>query len=108
MILQLLGGLLILTACGKQINIDHSALENASKLSSQKDAYVTKNGSVVKSSDSTGGEIIYNGSRYTISAYSSLITKNFIKTLPKTNTVSVTFKGSLMNGEMVITEIKKL
>lgn len=108
---RLLGGLLLLASCGKQVSIDHTALENASKAqnaySSQKDAYITKSGSLLRMASSERAEIIYNSNRYKVSEYSSLITKNFIKNLPSGASVSVTFKGSLMSSEMVITEIAK-
>lgn len=104
MILRLLGGLLLLTACGKQVSINHTALEESSKLESgQTKSY--QNGAISKMSNSNS-YLVFNNSSYEISNTSSLLSKEFIKGLSKGET-RVRFKGEIVGRKVVIKEISK-
>lgn len=97
---RLLGILLLTISCGKQVNIDHTALEEAS---ASKSTY--KDGSVSKlQSGST--YIAFNNNSYKLSANSSHDAKNFIAKLPLGQT-QVRFLGTASGGEIIISEIQK-
>ena len=103
---RLLGILLLTVACGKQVNIDHTALEEASKL---KTSTSFKEGSISKmSSGST--YISYkeksDSYSYKVSENSSYFAKSFIATLPQGKT-DVRFMGTASSGEMTISEIQR-
>lgn len=98
--MRLLGGLLLITACGKQISIDHTALKNASALTKN----TFKTGTVVRMSGSDNIYLQYNNSSYRISPLSSPIAQKFIKDFTGKQ-VSVKFKGDIGNSEIIVNEI---
>src|SRR5690606_42159491 len=89
MVLKLLGGLLLIVSCGKQVSIDHTALEEASKLQT-KSTNTYRDGAISKMSN-TNRYLVYNNNSYKISGTSSRLSKEFIDKLP-TGKTEVTFK----------------
>lgn len=104
MVLKLLGGLLLIVSCGKQVSIDHTALEEASKLQT-KSAKTFQDGAISKMSN-TNKYLVYNNSSYKISETSSRLSKEFIEKLP-TGKTEVTFKANFLGEEVAIQEISR-
>lgn len=101
MILRLLGGLLLITACGRQVSINHTALEEASKLESGS-TKTLQSGAISKMKQSGNAYLIIgSNSSYNISENSSYRSKEFIKKLPAGKT-NVHFKGEFNEREKVI------
>ncbi|HLT23202.1 MAG TPA: hypothetical protein VKZ84_07155 [Bacteriovoracaceae bacterium] len=105
MIIRLLGGLLLLTACGKQVSIDHTALEEASKLGSM-ETKSFQNGIINKMNNSGNAYLIRNSESFTISDKSSYLAKTFIRGLPAGQT-NVIYKGKQEGKEFRIEEISR-
>lgn len=105
MVLQLLGGLLLIVSCGKQVSIDHTALKDASQLQTKESNSLQKG--VISKIKSTGNNyLLYNDFSYKVSENSSLLSKRFIEELPAGQT-HVLFKGKVLKEEIVISEISK-
>lgn len=101
MVLRLLVGLLFLASCGKQVNIDHTALKEASALTDRSKSYQI---GVINKVNSGNTYLVFNQNSYSISTTSSYNAKSFIEKLPMGQT-NVTFEGKVNKGEVVLTKI---
>ena len=87
---RLLGFLFLTISCGKQVNIDHTALEEASKLSTKD----YKTGVVTKLSDKA--YLQFNNKSYQLSDFSSANAQDFFKSV--SGSVNVRFSGEVKYG----------
>lgn len=93
--------LLLLLACGKDVNISEKKLEEASKLETKK---ALTAGTLTKSASSS--EIKVNGSAYKVSMYSSYQALEFIAARPIGTNLAVKFKGDIKTSEIVLQTIE--
>lgn len=105
---RLLGILLLTISCGKQVNIDHTALEEASKLSTKSSSYLE--GSISKMSNGNSyftNIAAANPNSYQVTEKSSYNAQLFISKLtPGANPTNVKVQGTISSGKITISEIE--
>lgn len=99
---RLLVGLLLLASCGRQVDIDHTALKQASELKAGSEKSLQSG--VVNKLKSGNTYLVYGTNSYSISETSSYLSKTFIEKLPVGET-KVHFKGKVTEGKIALSEI---
>ena len=91
--------LLLITACGKDVNISTKQLESNSGLSSG-NATATNQEGIIKRG--TPDQIIVDGQSKIVSIYSSYSALEFIAVRPLNSQTPVNFRGKIKSGQMVL------
>jgi hypothetical protein len=94
---------ILLLGCGTEVKIDNSKLESYSNVTTTTStALVAKVGSLKRGNGSTKDMIIYNGTNYNVSMYSSYSALEYISAKPLNYQGSVTFKGTMTGNDLLL------
>lgn len=92
--------LILISACGKQVNISTDKLKAASESNA---LTAMKEGTLTRGNPST---ISVPGATYNVSKYSSHLALQFINTIPQGQSISVRYIAQTEGAELVISKIE--
>lgn len=95
--------LFMIYGCGKKVNLTPNQLENADLLTNSNASQYQKSGTF----DSKNQTMLYNGTSYKVSKFSSQSSFDFINSLPANSQVAVVFTGGIKGDEIVFENMKK-
>jgi hypothetical protein len=104
MLTKILIGIFILSGCGRDVQLKPNKLENLSALSDAQKTAFEKQGIFIKEDTN---KIVYMGTTYTISKYSSKVSFDFINSIPLGYRGEIIFTGGINGNQIVVESIRK-
>jgi hypothetical protein len=99
--------ILVFSACGNMTEVDDRKLESFSNITNAGTVNVDKSGVLRRKTNGSGKDmIVYGGTQYSVSIYSSYSSLEFIAARPLGFEGNVQFKGEIRGVEVVLEAIK--
>lgn len=99
--------LLLFVGCGRDVNLTNSKLENSLQVNRPPAVQLNQSGVLYRLSvKGTTDEIHVNGQKYKVSLHSSYNSLEFIAKMPISSVTNVSFKGTVVNNEILLESIK--
>jgi hypothetical protein len=101
MVIRILLLTLLVSACGREVNLKANKLESTQQITNADIAKYQKSGTFVKSTNA----VVVSGVSYKVSAYSSKNALDFVAAIPAGSQVPVLVVGGYSANEVVIESI---